>query len=135
MSKINPKAYVGLSVLVVLLMGCDSTSEPAPLPGPIIVITNAWLDDANSNHVFNFESNDDGESEGTFEGFEVEDVTVFGGEEHELTGSWANGRVEFTVDRNGVSTTYEATFTEENPDRLSFTAGSETLVLVKENPS
>lgn len=127
----------GICILIALLLleGCDSTSEPVPLPGPIILITNQWKDEANENHVFALESeNDDGESEGVFTGTEFIDITVNDeDDQHDLTGRWADGQIEFTVDRDGDETTYEATFSEDDPKRLSFTAGSETLVLIKED--
>ena len=128
------KSAAWLIIVLLVLEGCDSTSEPAPLPGPIILITNQWKEVDNENHVFELTSeNDDGESEGVFTGIEFIDITVNDpDDQHDLTGSWANGRVEFTVDRDGVETTYEATFTEDAPSQLSFTAGSETLVLFKE---
>lgn len=125
--KLSRGIYVGL-LGVFFAIGCDSTSEPAPLPGPIIVITNTWVEESNLQHAFGLESDDDGESEGTFVGEEETPQ----GDLHPLTGHWGDGAIQFTVERDGTATTYEATFTEENPDRLVFTAGEGDLVLVRE---
>ena len=45
-------------------------------------------------------------------------------------GSWAKGRIEFTVNRDGSETTYVALFHVDNPDSLAFIADSDTLILI-----
>lgn len=119
-----------VGLLALALAGCDSTSQPAPLPGPIITITNSWVDQADADHTFDFQSDDDGQTEGTFVGNEFQNFADVGG----LTGNWKDGEIEFTVDRaSGAEVTYQGTFTEESPDRLTFTHGQETLELVRDS--
>jgi len=84
------------SLLAMLLMvaACSSEDDPAPAP-PILTITNSWGVEGVSDHSFNFVSSEDGEPEGTFIG---EEATPDGGD-FDLDGTWANGRVTFTVER------------------------------------
>ncbi len=109
------------------MAACDSTTASLP----ILIITNTWGVEGDPDRKFSFQSGNDGETSGTFQGFEQLDTP---GEfiENELQGSWAGGRIQFTVEgtRNGAE--FEGTF-HDSPDRLTVTSDDldETLVLVR----
>ncbi|MDZ7779971.1 MAG: hypothetical protein U5R14_08585 [Gemmatimonadota bacterium] len=110
-----------------LLVGGLSLSTPGCDPAtavvlPALIITNTWgVEDQDRD--FSFESTDDGETHGSFEGTEF----VEGEEVNTLTGSWAEGEVRFTT---SDGTDYTGTF-EDLPDRLVVASSAETLVLVR----
>jgi hypothetical protein len=110
---------------LVLLGGCSDDDPTATEPAPILTITNSWGVEGVANHSFQFSSPDDGEDAGAFTGDEqTPDFDFF-----DLSGTWADGHVTFTVDRDG-GVTYTATFDEDNPTRLRFRSGDEELVLL-----
>lgn len=106
---------------------CDSTTANVP----ILIITNTWGVEGDPDRKFSFNSEEDGQASGTFEGFEQLD-TPQEFIENPLQGSWSNGRIEFTVEgaRNGA--VFDGTF-QDAPDRLTVYSDdlNETLVLVR----
>ena len=106
-------------VWTVTMSGCDPATAVVL---PALIITNTWGVEGQDRD-FSFQSEDDGETHGTFVGTEF----VEGFDEHTLTGSWAEGTVEFTTDDG---TYYSGTF-EELPDRLEISSDTEDLVLIR----
>ena len=125
----NTKAMKGVLLATVLAGAMLPACDDAPLPdGPIIIVSNDWVNEADAEHVFNFQSPDDGAPEGSFDGQETrpDDDTA-----NPLTGSWERGHITFTVTREGGARTYAARFDQDEPLRLAFAAGSEQLVLLR----
>lgn len=113
---LNLLTLVALSATLVAVTGCSGDDPAAAEPAPILTITNSWGEEGQSDHDFNFASSDDGEDSGAFTGQEVTpESDVF-----DLSGTWANGRVEFTVERTAGDVTYTASFSVDNPERLVF---------------
>jgi hypothetical protein len=102
--------------------GCDPATAIAL---PALIITNTWgVED--QEREFSFLSDDDqdgGVTSGSFEGREVVD----GFDVHTLTGTWADGTIEFTT---SDGTDYSGTF-EDLPDRLEVSSATEDLVLIR----
>lgn len=121
-------AMLALVIAAVALPGCSGGNEPAL--DRIVTITASWQNEQNQDHFFVFQSDDDGKTEGTFNGEENQpDGKVF-----DLTGSWAHGKISFTVDYLTSSTTYSADVPQDNPTRLTFTFHPNgTLTLVQPN--
>ncbi len=121
----NHRTAILLIGLLALVGGCSDDDPAKAEPAPILTITNSWGNEAEADHNFNFASGEDGETSGAFTGEEVTPDN----DDFDLTGSWSNGRVEFTVQRD-EDVTWVARFTEDNPTRLEFESGEEQLVLL-----
>ena len=117
-------ATSSLLAMLLVVAACSSDDDPAPA-APILTITNTWVVEGGANHSFNFVSSEDGELEGTFFG---EEATPDGGD-FDLDGTWTNGRITFTVERD-ETVTYTARFSEDNPTRLVFESDAGQLVLL-----
>lgn len=108
----------GLS-LALASPGCDPATA---VTIPALIITNTWgVED--QDREFSFQSDDDGETHGSFEGTEF----VEGHQVNTLTGTWGGGEVQFTT---SDGTQYAGTF-DELPDRLVVSSSTETLVLLR----
>ena len=118
---------VALLFAVATLGRCTETSG---VDGFFVVISNLWVEVGREDHTFDLNDVDgsDGSTEGEFTGVEFEPDT---GESFDLTGSWENNRVTFTVQRGTTSVTYTANVTQDDPSELTFTGGNETLRLRK----
>jgi len=99
--------------------GCDPATA---IVLPALIITNTWGVEGQDRD-FSFQSDDDGETHGSFEGTEF----VEGFEVNTLTGTWSEGTVQFTT---SDGTHYSGTF-EELPDRLEVSSPTESLVLIR----
>lgn len=108
----------GLS-LALVAPGCDPATA---VTIPALIITNTWgVED--QDREFSFQSDDDGETHGSFDGTEF----VQGSEVNTLTGTWAEGEVQFTT---SDGSTYVGTF-HDLPDQLVVSSSTETLTLVR----
>lgn len=99
---------------------CDPATAVAI---PALIITNTWGVEGQDRD-FSFQSEDDGQTSGSFEGTEF----VEGFDVNTLTGTWADGTVEFTT---SDGTYYSGTFEDDLPDRLEISSETEHLVLVR----
>lgn len=112
---------LGLCLLAVGTAGCSSDDGAAD---PIVIISQNWADVADPTHTFQFNSADDGEREGAFDGFEQFD----GVDTYSLTGSWGHGYITFTVARP-VPVVYTAPVTADEQTRFVFESSAGQLVL------
>lgn len=122
------KRWMMLAPLAVAIAACGggSSSNPTtPVTYPVIIITNSWVDEDDSSHVFLLASSNDGSATGTFTGEENSGIDTF-----ELAGAWERGVIRFTVQR-ATPVTYEARFSSDNPTRLEFSSSAGTLVLIQ----
>jgi hypothetical protein len=71
----------------------------------------------------------EGLTQGTFQGFEDIDTETVSAI-YDLTGAWANGEIQFTLQRLHGNVVYSATFHENFPNRLTFHSPGEVIVLV-----
>ncbi len=106
-----------------------SCGDAAGLTSTFISITNLWKDVANANHTFDLFSNDDGGTSGQFTGTEYVNENDFTG--FPLTGSWASGRISFTVQRSAGNVKYTADMPTDDLDDLTFTSSAGTLHIHK----
>lgn len=121
------KHLILIPLAALLLAAACGTSDPEATPDPIITITNSWTDEDDPEHSFQFNSADDGEDSGSFEGEE----TLPDHSEHDLEGSWEGGWLEFTVDRP-QPVTWSGPF-EDDTDRLELHSDTEgDLVIVRD---
>lgn len=116
-----------LAIAVSGLLGasaCDSTTASLP----VLIITNSWGVEGDPDRSFIFQSQDDGETSGTFDGFEELEQ---GNIQNELEGSWQDGQIQFIVGGTRNDAVYEGTFSD-SPDRLTVHSDDldETLVLI-----
>ncbi len=125
---------MGWMAAIVLMLtataSCDSEGEGGGV-GPIILITNQWRNEADSDHRFDLDSPDDNRSEGAFIGEEerpVGDLVEF----NDLVGFWTDGRIQFTVSRPDGDVRYTGTFDEVNQKRLEFTSSLGPLVIIRD---
>ena len=112
---------LGLCLVAFGTTGCSSDDEASD---PIVIISQNWADEADPTHTFQFNSADDGEREGTFDGFEQFD----GLDVYPLTGTWGNGHIVFTVARP-VPVEYTARVTADAQTRFVFESSAGPLVL------
>lgn len=112
----------GLVLLALGAAGC--ASDDGGDVDPIVIISQNWADEADPTHTFQFNSNDDGEREGTFDGDEQFD----GVDVYPLTGSWGNGHIVFTVARP-MPVEYTARVTADEQTRFVFESSAGQLVL------
>lgn len=117
------------AAVAALLAG--SACDPTTAAVPILIITNTWGVEGDPERKFSFNSEDDGQTSGTFEGFEQLD-TPDEFIQNPLQGTWSDGTIEFTVEgtRNGAQ--FEGTFADA-PDRITIYSEdlNETLVIVR----
>jgi hypothetical protein len=106
-------------ITTLAMPGCDPATAVAI---PALIITNTWGVEGQDRD-FSFQSDDDGKTSGSFEGTEF----VGGSDVNTLTGTWAEGTVEFTT---SDGTYYSGTF-DELPDRLQVSSATENLVLIR----
>ena len=98
----RPALWILVGTLLFAMPACSADA----IEGAFIFITNNWEDIADPTHRFDFQSADDGERQGTFEGTESVDN---GAVEFPLVGSWARSRLVLTVQRSPTETaTYTA---------------------------
>ena len=115
------------ALLALVFVGCGNEAGP---DDPDVFISNSWEDDDDPDHWFQFNGGEgEGTSSGVFDGEENRSLTEIG----TLTGSWSHGEIQFTVDRGGQTTTYKAMIAEDRPDRFTFRAGTEELVLARQS--
>lgn len=124
----NSRKLLMIVMALVALTACGGGSPTGPSTFPVVIITNTWNDESDGNHQFALVSDDDGEMSGTFSGTEL--TPDF--QEFALVGSWGQGRISFTVDRD-PDATYSGVYTTDNPTRLEFTSAVGALVLVQSN--
>lgn len=96
------------ALLAAAILCCRSEEPVAPQePTYIPLITNSWTDVARSDHTFNFVAQRESVSVGTFTGEEsyTDSITSF-----QLSGSFSNRNITFTVIRRGKDTTYSGRF-------------------------
>lgn len=105
--------------------GGSSSNPTTPVTYPVIIITNSWVEEGDSSHVFLLASSNDGSATGTFTGEESSGVDTF-----ELAGTWDRGVIRFTVQR-ATPVAYEASFSSDNPTRLEFSSSAGPLVLIQ----
>ena len=119
------RAALTLALLAVTACGAEA------LVAPIIILTNRWTEEGNSEHAFQFNDDSGGTavSEGTFTGTEFMPDGIT---EYDFAGYWRSGRVEFTVDRGAQDVTYRGTIPADNSDRIEYVASTGArLVLVR----
>jgi len=114
---------LGLALLALGTAVCASDDGDDDVD-PIVIISQNWADEADPTHTFQFNSADDGEREGAFDGFEQFD----GLDVYPLTGSWGHGHIVFTVARP-VPVEYTARVTADAQTRFVFESSAGTLVL------
>jgi len=119
---IHRTRYMLLAGGLVATLGTYACDPATAVVLPALIITNTWGVEGQDRE-FSFQSEDDGETHGSFEGTEF----VEGFDVNTLTGTWAEGTVEFTT---SDGTHYSGTF-EELPDRLEISSDTEDLVLVR----
>jgi len=103
---------------VALAAGCDSPSEGG---GPIIIISDTWVNVQDEENTFFFRSPDDGRQSGVVAGTETRVVQGFA-VERPLGGFWAGGRLEFTVHRaEDDRPKFVAYFHAADPNELELT--------------
>ncbi len=114
--------------LALTTASCDPASTVAV---PVLVITATWEVEGQEGRSFRFDAEQDdseGLELGSFEGSEtVEHPFAF----YDLTGSWADGHLQFTVERPGGNVQYTGTFYEDRPTRLTMQSHGETIVLTQ----
>lgn len=120
MSTRNGFVFAALIGLVGPLSSCAS---PAIIQGALVLISNTWENTADAQHSFSLASGNDGEREGTFTGTEQHE-TIAGLNGNELTGSWAESTITFTVQRPTGNTTYTGQLTADGVDEITFTTSS-----------
>jgi hypothetical protein len=111
--------------LLLAVGGCADDEDDTP---PALSISGTWRVQGEPNRSFEFASEDDGQDAGTFVGMEA---TASGGSAA-VAGSWADGRVFFTVQRDG-GITYSGTFLKDNPTQLPVSSVLELLTLLRGN--
>ncbi|MGH7500832.1 MAG: hypothetical protein ACREL7_03660 [Longimicrobiales bacterium] len=112
-----------LAALIVFAAPLSSCASPAVIQGALVLISNTWENVADTQHSFSLASGDDGEREGTFTGTEQHDTNpALDG--NDLTGSWANSEITFTVVRQTGSVTYTGELTEDGLDQITFTTNT-----------
>lgn len=113
------KAWLLVGGLVLATPGCDPATAVVL---PALIITNTWGVEGQDRD-FSFQSDDDGETHGSFQGVEF----VADQEVNTLTGTWGEGELRFTT---SDGTVYTGTF-GDLPDRLVVSSSAETLVLIR----
>jgi len=120
-------AAISLLMIGLVAMACGGSGggPTSPAVFPVIIITNSWENEVDPTNFFLLASNDDGKSSGTFTGEEtLEGVTS------QLAGSWSQGRIEFTVQRD-TAVRFEGNIPGDNPKRLELTSPAGSLVIVQ----
>jgi hypothetical protein len=114
-----------------LMLATPACDDAAGVAVSFIQITNTWEDVANTSHTFGFvaQNDSDGKTAGTFNGQEFVNANDFVG--FPLTGSWAGGRITFTVQRTTGSVTYNATLPGDDASELSFTSSAGSIRIRK----
>ncbi len=121
----RPTTLLGLLCgILVAGSGCGAATAVAL---PALIITNTWSVEGDAQRSFSFQSDNDGEVEGSFTGNESVGFDV----ENPLTGTWGNGRIRFTVQGNRNGALYQGDF-QDLPDRITVSSAGETLVLVRQ---
>ncbi|MCI0436778.1 MAG: hypothetical protein L0271_24535 [Gemmatimonadetes bacterium] len=100
--------------------GVQACGDPATLAATFIFITNTWEDVNDPGHTFGLNSQDDGETAGQFTGTEF--VSVNDNVGFPMTGSWAEGRISFTVQRATGAVTYSGVMPTDGLNELTFTS-------------
>jgi hypothetical protein len=111
--------------LAAMACGGSGGTPTSPAVFPVIIITNSWENEIDPTHFFLLASSDDGKSSGTFTGEETLD-----GVTSQLSGSWSQGRIEFTVQRDDA-VRFEGSIPGDNPKRLELTSPAGALVIVQ----
>jgi hypothetical protein len=107
---------------------CDPVTAVAV---PVLVISATWDVQGDPDRTYTFravEDDSEGLTKGTFTG--SENVTT-APDDYDLTGWWANGNIEFTVQRPGGNVVFTAKFHHDRPSQLTFTSAQETIVLLQ----
>ncbi|MGH7506809.1 MAG: hypothetical protein ACRELX_14225 [Longimicrobiales bacterium] len=122
---------LALLLMTVLLSPACDDDPTAAVEGFYVLITNQWVDVTDENHVFNLNAinESDGEIEGTFEGTEHIDENDFDGTQ--LTGSWADNEIEFTVQRSAGNVRYTGTLTADEQTELTFTSSEGGTLVIR----
>jgi hypothetical protein len=122
-------AFILLAAMTCTTSSCDPATAVVV---PVLVITATWQVEGEEGRTFRFDADQDdseGLPYGTFQGFEDIDTGTTSAI-HDLTGSWANGEIQFTLQRSSGNLVFSATFHENFPNRLTFHSPGETFVLV-----
>jgi hypothetical protein len=120
-----PRRFVSLATAVLALAALSGCAAAAPAVGYFLLITNSWQDVTRSDHTFNLVSGDDNQTEGSFTGQEFVDANDSTG--FNLSGSWKDNDVQFTVQRPGGSVRYTGSINSDRPTELSFTSSAGPL--------
>lgn len=124
---------VGTLIVMAAMAWTSSACDPATgVVVPVLVITATWQVEGEEGRTFRFDADQDdseGLTHGTFQGFEDIDTHTVSAV-HDLTGTWANGEIRFTLQRPTGNVVFSATFQEDFPNRLTFYAPGEVIVLV-----
>ena len=101
-------SFVFPAMLAAAILCCRSEEPVSPQePTYVPLITNSWTDVTRSDHTFTFVAQRESVSVGTFTGEEsyTDSITSF-----QLSGSFLNRSISFTVVRRGKDTTYSGHF-------------------------
>jgi hypothetical protein len=127
------KQRAGALILMAVTAWATSGCDPATaVVVPVLVITATWQVEGEEGRTFRFDADQDdseGLTHGTFQGFEDIDTETVSAI-YDLTGTWANGEIQFTLQRPTGNVVFSATFQEDFPNRLTFHSPGEVIVLV-----
>ena len=97
----------------------------------VLLVSNSWaVVDSDPERYFQFNSDDDGKTSGTFSGFEgviennVETTT-------DLVGSWESNTITFRVERAGGDEVYIGSFSTDLPTELVVSSPNETITITR----
>jgi hypothetical protein len=117
--------WISVGAILLAAATLPHCTEPDPVQGFFVLISNSWQDVTNPDHVFNLQSADDNKTEGSFTGQEFVDANDFTG--FELSGSWADNRIQFDVQRDTGTVRYSGSITSDRPTELSFSSSAGPL--------
>ena len=113
-----------------LLLGCGGGGGPTAPASYIGDIGRNWVEKGHSEHRFNFNAAQEHVEQSSFTGFET--ITQSNGSEisHQLSGSFMDREIHFTVQRSGGNVLYQGQFVDDNT--MSFSSASGSLILVRQ---
>jgi|PlaIllAssembly_1097288.scaffolds.fasta_scaffold526862_2 hypothetical protein len=120
-----PRRCVSLATALAALAVLSGCAAATPAVGYFLLITNSWQDVTRADHTFQLVSSDDNQTEGSFTGQEFVNANDFTG--FNLSGSWKDNEIQFTVQRSGGSVRYTGSIGSDRPTELSFTSSAGSL--------
>jgi len=123
-----PNRTMALTLVLGMTVATTSCDPATAVAVPVLVITATWQVEGQEDRFFAFSADQDdseGLESGTFTGSEEVDGIDTGA----LTGWWANGQIQFTLQRDEGAVDYSASFNHDRPTRLTFHSAAETIVL------